>query len=74
MVKEEDNCDNLAAECSITKEKIQEINKHTWGSAEETVLCTQILPYCVSTSSYRVLRKSLENLRFLRTLEQEVHM
>lgn len=28
-VKEEDNCDNLAAENSITKEKIQEFNKNT---------------------------------------------
>ncbi|THC88729.1 hypothetical protein EYZ11_011829 [Aspergillus tanneri] len=31
QVKENDNCDNLAAEYSLTKEDLEDFNKNTWG-------------------------------------------
>lgn len=31
QVKENDNCDNLAAEYSLTREDLEDFNKNTWG-------------------------------------------
>jgi hypothetical protein len=45
QVKENDNCDNLAAEYSLTRDDLEEFNKNTWGwngcqlLYKDTVMC-----------------------------------
>ncbi|KAK8062875.1 hypothetical protein PG997_014972 [Apiospora hydei] len=45
QVKKNDNCDNLAAEYSLTRQKLEDFNKNTWGwngcklLFEDTVMC-----------------------------------
>ncbi|KAK5799831.1 hypothetical protein VI817_002043 [Penicillium citrinum] len=45
QAQKDDNCDNLAAEYSLTKEDLEEFNKNTWGWSgcgilyEKTIMC-----------------------------------